>query len=285
MKPPEFAYHDPRTVDEVLDLLAREQEDASLLAGGQSLIPLLNMRLARPEVIIDLNRVDGLDRIEISPGSVTVGATTRLSGLERDARVADAIPVLPAAVRHVAHPQIRNRTTMGGTLCHADPAAELPTVAVALGARLRLLSKSGERTVPAEDFFESVFVTEKNADELLVSADFPRHPGMTFHYDEIARRQGDFPFAGLCLGLRIADGVVTEARAAAAGVADRPLRLIGLETALVGRPLRASVEAAVQAASAEVDPPADQHGTAAFRRGLLRTLVRRLADKFEEMPA
>jgi carbon-monoxide dehydrogenase medium subunit len=281
VKPPPFDYHDPRTVDDVLVLLAEHTDGASLLAGGQSLLPLLNMRLARPEVLVDLNRVEGLDTIEITDDAVRLGATVRLTTVERDPAVATALPVLVEAVSRVAHPQIRARTTVGGTLCHADPAAEVPVVAVALGADLHLASRGGTRVVPAEEFFETIFTTVKRPDELLVRADLPRRPGMVAHYDEISRRHGDFPFAGLCLGVGIVDGVVAEARAAAAGVASRPVRLPGLEGALLGRPLADAVTDAADAASAEIDPPSDHHGTAAFRRGLLRTLVRRLCARLD----
>jgi carbon-monoxide dehydrogenase medium subunit len=285
VKPPLFDYRDPTTLDEALDILADAERDVTVLAGGQSLLPLLNMRLARPDVVVDVNRVQGLDEITITDDAVTIGATVRLSTVERDTRLREVLPVLPEAAAFVAHPQIRNRTTIGGTLCHADPAAELPAVAVALDARLHLRSWEGGRTVPAAEFFQSMFLTAKRPDELLVAVEFPRHAGFTVVYDEVSRRHGDFPFAGLCLGVRVADGVVAEARAAAAGVAERPLRLTGLETALVGGPLGSTVDAAVAAASAEVDPPTDHHGTGAFRRGLLRTLVRTLANRLEEVTA
>lgn len=282
MKPPPFDYHDPRTVDDVLALLAEHTDVVSLLAGGQSLVPLLNMRLARPEIVVDLNRVEGLDTSAITEDSVSLGAMVRLGALEHDARVAAALPVLVEAVSWVAHPQIRVRSTVGGTCCHADPAAEVPTVAVALDATMHLRSHRGERAVPAEEFFETVFTTVKEPDELLVRVDFPRRPGMAIGYDEISRRHGDFPFVGLCLGLGFVDGVVAEVRAAAAGVASRPVRLPGLEAALLGRPLADAVEDAAEAASADIDPPSDHHGSTAFRRGLLRTLVRRLSARLEE---
>lgn len=285
MKPPRFDYERPSTIDEVLDLLAEHGDDASLLAGGQSLLPLLNMRFARPEVVIDLERVDGLDTIEVTAEAVVVGAGVRLAKLERDPEVAAALPVLARAASFVAHPQIRSRTTVGGSLCHADPAAELPCVAVATGARLRLRSSTGDRTVDAAEFFESVFMTSKRSDELLVAVEFPRSVDMVYHYGEIARRHGDFPFVGLCLGLALDGGLVTAVRAAAAGVADKPLRLEGLEQAFLGRSVAEAIESAAQAASGEAAPSDDQHGSAEFRRGVLRTLVRRLAEEFTEAVA
>lgn len=285
MKPPRFDYERPTTIDEVLDLLAAHGDDASLLAGGQSLLPLLNMRFARPEVVIDLGHVAGLDTIDVTPQAVVIGAGVRLARLERDSEVAAALPVLGRAAAFVAHPQIRSRTTIGGSLCHADPAAELPCVAIATGARLHLRSNSGDRTVDAVDFFESVFMTTKRSDELLVAVEFPRSVGMVYRYDEIARRHGDFPFVGLCLGFALDGGLVTAVRAAAAGVADRPLRLEGMEQAFVGRSVAEAIEPAAQAASAETAPSDDQHGSAEFRRGVLRTLVRRLAGEFTEAVA
>lgn len=282
MKPPIFDYQDPRTIDEALDGLATAQGDTAVLAGGQSLVPLLNMRLSRPDLVIDINSIAELDNIVVTPEAVTLGATARLSTIEHDPQVKRALPVLADASQLVAHPQIRNRTTIGGTLCHADPAAELPSVAVALDARLRLQSRSASRTVQAGEFFESFFTTTKNPDELLVAVDFPRRDGLITKYDEVSRRQGDFPFVGLCLGIRTDDGIAAEVRAAAAGIADHPVRLTALEQALLGRSPAAAMDDAVEAASSEITPPTDQHGTAEYRRGLLRTLVRRIINTFEE---
>ncbi|WP_138846144.1 FAD binding domain-containing protein [Rhodococcus pyridinivorans] len=282
MKPPLFEYEAPRTVDEALDLLADAQEGATILAGGQSLLPLLNMRFAGPDLVIDINRVQGLGDITITETTVSTGAIVRLATLENDPAIRSALPVLGTAASYVAHPQIRARTTIGGTLSHADPSAEMPTVAVALGATINLRSQSGSRAVAAEDFFESVFATSKSPDELIVSIDFPIRQGMTFVYDEISRRQGDFPFAGLCLGITLDSGLVTDVRAAGAGVADVPQRLHRLEGALRGNTISETIEDAVEAAGDEVDPPTDIHGTAAFRRSLLRTLVRRALTKLDE---
>ncbi|MCW2904512.1 MAG: carbon monoxide dehydrogenase medium chain, partial [Streptosporangiaceae bacterium] len=235
MKPPAFDYQEPRTLNEIVELLARADQDATVLAGGQSLVPLLNLRLARPDVVVDINRVPGLDGIEVADDAVTIGAMARLSALERDGALDDALPIVPEAIRLVAHPQIRNRTTLGGSLCHADPAAELPAVAIALDARLHLRSRDAGRTEDAADFFQSVFTTTRRPEELLTAVEFPRHPGFRFCFEEVARRHGDFPFVGLCLGVQIEDGVVTAARLAGAGIAERPLRLPVTEGALVGR--------------------------------------------------
>lgn len=282
MKPPPFAYESPRTLDEALELLQEHQDAATVLAGGQSLVPLLNMRFARPDLVVDINRVAGLDTVSITPDSVTLGATVRLALVEHDESLRQALPVLASAVSWVAHPQIRSRTTVGGTLCHADPSAEFPTVAVALGARMHLQSQGGKRVVEADDFFDSVFTTVKSPDELLVAVELPRRHGSRFVYDEIAQRRADFPYAGLCLGVVERSGAVVEARAAAAGISDTPQRLRALEEVLIGHPVAEGIDAAVGAASDEVDPPSDAHGSADFRRGLLRTLVRRSLTQLTE---
>jgi carbon-monoxide dehydrogenase medium subunit len=282
MKPPAFDYQEPRTLDEIVELLAQTDRDATVLAGGQSLVPLLNLRLARPDVVVDINRVPGLDGIEVTDDAVVLGAMGRLSTLERDPVLADALPIVPEAIRLVAHPQIRNRTTLGGSLCHADPAAELPAVAIALDARLHLRSRDAGRTEDAADFFQSVFTTTRRPEELLTAVEFPRHPGFRFCFEEVARRHGDFPFVGLCLGVQIEDGVVTAARLAGAGIAERPLRLPVTEGALVGRRLSGDLADVLEAASTEVDPPSDIHGTASFRRGLLRAVIRRAAARLDQ---
>lgn len=285
MKPPPFAYEAPQTLDEVLKLLSQHEDDMSILAGGQSLMPLLNMRLARPEVVVDINRVAGLDAVTVSDDSVRLGATVRLTSIEHDEQLQQVLPVLAQAASLVAHPQIRRRTTIGGTLCHADPAAEMPAVAVALGATILLRSVRGERAVAAEDFFDTVFMTSKAADELLVAVEFPRWQGWAFCYEEIAQRHGDFPYAGLCLGVQVRDGIVIDSRAAAAGVSDTPQRLPELEAALRAGGASLDVEAAARAAAGEIDPSDDAAGNPAFRRGLLRTLVRRQLTLLEDVHA
>ncbi len=294
MKPAVFSYLDPRTVEEALAALAEHGDDASVLAGGQSLIPLLNMRLARPEVVVDINRVAGLGELRHEPapppgagpgttaGAVRVGALVRAAQVERAAEVARALPVLTEAVRHIAHPQIRNRTTIGGNIAHADPSSELPAVLAALDGSVRLTRSAGERVVGWERFFVSVFATAREPDELVTEVIFPIPAGLRFRYVEFARHHGDFPVAGVCLGLRVASGVIAEARLAATGVADRPVRLREVERALAGQPVgAATARAAGELAASAVDPPADVHGTAAFRRGVTATLVRRTIESWD----
>ncbi|GEL27121.1 carbon-monoxide dehydrogenase medium subunit [Pseudonocardia sulfidoxydans NBRC 16205] len=282
MKPPVFDYLDPRTVDEVLDLLADQECDVAILAGGQSLVPLLNLRLARPDVVVDINRIAGLDQVAVTDSAVLIGAMARLSVLEHDGNLVEVLPVVPEAIGLVAHPQIRNRTTIGGSLCHADPSAELPAVAVALGATMHLRSSAGVREQSAAEFFQTVFTTSRRPDELLTAVEFPRHAGFRFCFEEVSRRHGDFPFVGLCLGLRVANGVVVEARLAVCGVAERPVRLAGAESAFVGMPLPSDLAPVLDAASSEVEPPTDTHGSSSYRRALLRTLLRRAVARFDQ---
>jgi carbon-monoxide dehydrogenase medium subunit len=275
MKPSPFAYHDPATVEEALDLLAEHREDAAVLAGGQSLIPLLNMRLAAPAVVVDIRRL-ALSGTEVGAGEVRVGATTRAADLERDAAVAEAIPCLMAALHEVGHPQIRNRTTIGGSVAHADPAAELPAVLVALGGSVTLRSAArGERVVAVGDFFQGALWTAREPDELVTGVAFPHVPGLST-FVEVARRPGDFALVGACLCLDVADGAVRDARVALSGVADRPVRVREAEDALRGRAVGEDAWAqARRATSGSISPGTDLHATGAYRASVAGVLVER----------
>ncbi|MFE7132818.1 FAD binding domain-containing protein [Streptomyces sp. NPDC057638] len=256
MKPVPFDYHLPRSVDEALELLRGPRPRPVPLAGGQSLVPLLNLRAVRPTAVLDLNRVPGLDGIEIGERGVRVGAMTRLSTLEHSAPLAEALPVLPATAARVAHPQIRHRATLGGTLCQADPAGQLSTVALALGAELTLRSVSGTRTVAATEFFTGAGTTALRAGELLTGITFPRDPLARHHFTSVTRRGGGgLPLAGLCATVVLDGTVATRLTLAASGVADRPLRLYAAERALTGAHLR----------------PAHPDGTGARTGGGIRT--------------
>jgi len=275
MKPPLFDYHEPRTVEDAVAALAPAGRDCSVLAGGQSLLPLLNLRRVRPNVVVDINRVAGLDGIRITADAVRIGTLARLRTLERDTSLREALPILPATAVLVAYPQIRTRSTLGGSLCHADPAAELPALAVALDARLHLRSALGTRIVDAGTFFRPASATSRGPGELLTEVEFARHPGFRFCFEEVTRG-GGFPLVGLCFGVATdGDGVVTAARLAGAGVADRPLRLRAAEQALIARRLPDDLGDVLDAVSAELTPPSNLHGTTAYRRGLMRTLLRR----------
>lgn len=281
MKPPVFDYQDPATIDEALGLLAGAGARATVLAGGQSLMPLLIMRRVRPSVLVDINKIAGLAEVVITPESVTIGAGARLADLLANRELAAALPCLRRVISLISHPQVRTRTMIGGSLSYADPAAELPALVVAMDATVYLRSQADSRSMRAADFFTGPYATARRPDELLTAVEFPRHPGLVTRFSEIARA-GDFPLVGLCLGLRVTGGTVAEARAAAAGVSDRPVRLPGLERALAGRSPTAAADDAALAASEETDPPTDQYATGSYRQGALRALVRRLASEFQE---
>ena len=278
MKPPRFDYHDPTTVEEVLDLLSEYGDDAKVLAGGQSLMPMLNFRLARPAHLVDINRVPALSAATASADTLTVGAMTRQRALERSAQVHDWCPLLRRALALVGHPPIRNRGTLGGSLAHADPAAELPAVALALDARLVLRRSSGRRVVPAKDFFVGQLATVTRPDELLVAVELPAWPRRTgYAIQEVAMRRGDFALGGLIAVLSFGvDGRIEAAWIVGFGLADRPIRIDAAEAVLLGT--EAADEAFAEAArlvSRAVDPPNDIHASADYRRRLAGVLTRR----------
>jgi len=230
MKPPRFSYHDPATAEEALGLLAAHGDAARVLAGGQSLMPLLNFRLARPGHVIDVNRVAALATVSPGPDSgLRIGALVRQRTLERSPLIRERSPMIGQAMPFVGHPQIRTRGTLGGSLAHADPAAELPAVMVALGARLTLRSARGQRTVAAEDFFVAALTTALAPDELLTEVALPPWPARTgSSVQEVAIRLGDFALGGVAAALTLdAQGRVAGARVVCFGVGPRPLRARG----------------------------------------------------------
>src|ERR1700759_645006 len=236
MKLPPVEYEAPTTVAEAVDLLAEHGDEASVLAGGQSLIPLLALRLARPEVLIDINRVDELSGVSAADGHVTIGAMTREYVAEESGTVADTLPLLAAALPLIGHEAIRSRGTIGGSLAHADPAAELPAVALALDAEFVGRSQSGERVIPAAEWFEGYLATARRPDEILVEVRFPAAaPGTGVSFQEVARRHGDFAMVGLAVSVTLADGVVSDTRLAFSGLADVPVRAAEAEALLVGQ--------------------------------------------------
>ena len=283
MKPAPFAYHRPGSVDEALALLAQHGGDAKPLAGGQSLIPAMNFRLARPAVLVDLNRLTTLAGIRGGTGGLRIGAMTRQRTVERDTTIAQHVPLLAEALPHIAHPQIRTRGTVGGSLAHADPAAELPAVMVALGATFELHSPRGKRSVPAEEFYTGLFTTALAADELLVEIAIPpRTPRSGSAFMEVARRHGDYALAGVAAVLTLDDaGRCREARIALLSVGDGPVLAIKAAKAITGEKPTADAiqEAADAAASKDVDPPGDIHASAAYRRQLVGVLVRRALQR------
>jgi carbon-monoxide dehydrogenase medium subunit len=282
MKPASFEYHDPETVGEVVRILAQYEGEAKIIAGGQSLMPLLNMRLARPQALVDLRRVPGLDYIRRENGGLAIGSLTRQRDVERSADVAELLPLLHAATRFIAHPQIRNRGTVGGSLAHADPAAELPAVALCLDARFTARGPAGERTLAAEEVFLTQLTTALTPTELLTEVWFPARPrGSGSAWIELARRHGDYALVGVAAVVTLAGDRIREARLALTGVGDRPVRARAAEARLAGEPIAPGVLAeAAEALRRGIDPGSDIHATAAYRRhvaGVLAGRVIRLA--------
>jgi CO/xanthine dehydrogenase FAD-binding subunit len=278
MKPPPFEYDDPRTLDEALGLLAEHGYEAKVLAGGQSLVPLLNFRLARPERLVDLNGIGELDYLRFENGTLRIGAMTRHSTLERSAEVAQRVPLLTEAVKLVGHVQIRNRGTVGGSVAHADPAAELPVAFAALGARFHARSKTGQRSLSPEEFFRTYLTTALEPDELLTEIEVPvPPPGSGFAFVEFARRHGDFALGGAAVQAVVGnDGRCESAAVALLGAAPTPLRRPEVEALLAGRALDETTAAdAGRQAVVDIDPSGDIHGSSEYRRGLAEVMVRR----------
>jgi carbon-monoxide dehydrogenase medium subunit len=277
VKPAPFEYYAPTTVDEVTRLLHELGDEAKLLAGGQSLIPMLNLRLARFGALIDIGRVASLRRVERVNGHVAVGAAVRQSALEAGDVVGRDIPLLAAATPLIGHFQIRNRGTIGGSLAHADPAAEYPAVALALDAQLDVVGPAGERTVPAGAFFQGTWETALAPDELLTAVRFPVWGGHSgFAVEEVARRHGDFAIAGCACGVQVSEGRIGRAAIALFGVAAIPVRAVEAEHALVGTAAEAVDAASVgRLAADELDPPDDLHASGALRRRIAAAVVSR----------
>ncbi len=277
MKLPPVEYEAPTTVAEAVDLLAERADEASVLAGGQSLIPLLALRLARPDVLIDINGIAGLSGVSAADGQVTIGATTREYVAEESKTVADAVPLLAAALPLIGHEAIRSRGTIGGSLAHADPAAELPAVARALDAEFVVRGRSGTRVIPAAEWFEGYLMTSRRSDELLVEVRFPAAgPGTGVSFEEVARRHGDFAIVGLATSLVLSGGVISDARLAFAGLSDVPVRAAAAEDLLVGeRPSAGLFDEAARLATEDVDPPGDLHGSSQYRKAVAAVVVRR----------
>lgn len=286
MKPAPFEYHVPDSVADAVGLLAEHADECKVLAGGQSLVPMLALRLTRFEHIVDLNRVDELAGVSRTNGTLRVGAMTRQRAVERDPGVAAVVPLLAAAVPFIGHSQIRNRGTIGGSIAHADPASELPAVALALGAELEIASAAATRRVPATEFFEGTWTTCLADDELLVAVHFPVWEGRCgFAFEEVARRSGDFALAGVATAVEVDDdGIVQRAALGLLGMGGTPLRPLAAEAAIVGRAPNASdLDEIATLAVSDLDPPDDVHGSSAYRRRIGAHLVRRtLARAIEE---
>lgn len=281
MKPAAFEYHAPRSLDEALALLA-EHGDAKVLAGGQSLVPMMNFRLVTPSIIVDLNRTVGLDGIEELEQGLALGAMVRQSRLESDPIIARRAPLLAEAMPFVAHPQIRYRGTLGGSLAHADPAAELPAVAIALEAQLKLASQAGERTVPAAGFFTGLFTTALEPAELLVQVILPPLPPRAgWSFQEVSRRHGDYALAGVAAVVGLdAVGRCSHARIVFLGLGPSPIAASGAAGLLVGvEPTAEAIASVAREIDAEIDPGTDIHASADFRRHLAGVLTRRALEQ------
>jgi aerobic carbon-monoxide dehydrogenase medium subunit len=277
MKLPQVEYEAPTTIDEAIDLLASYVDEASVLAGGQSLIPLLALRLARPAVLIDINGVSELSGVSATDGHVAVGAMTREYVAEESGIVADTVPLLAAALPLIGHEAIRSRGTIGGSLAHADPAAELPAVARALDAEFVVRGPTDERVIPAAEWFEGYLTTSRRPDELLLEVRFPTAaPGTGISFREVARRHGDFAIVGLAASLTLSEGAISDARLAFAGLSDVPVRAAAAEDLLAGeRPSAELFEEAARRVTDDLDPPADLHGSSDYRKKVAAALVRR----------
>lgn len=278
MKLPAFDYASPTSLAEAIGLLAAGAGSAKAIAGGQSFVPVLAFRLAAPSLLVDLRRIPGLDRIEIDADGVRLGAKVRWRDIQDDARLSAAQPLLAAAIAHVAHYQIRNRGTVGGSLAHADPAAEMPGIAVSCDAQIVVQGSAGTRIVPAGEFFIGALSTVLAPDELIVEVRLPHWPaGRRWAFEEFALRRGDFALAGVAVYYDVdAAGCALNAHVGVIGACSRPHRLPGAEAVLNGRRIDAdAILDAARAAAAEVSPPDDLHASATYRRALVGTLLER----------
>lgn len=281
MKPAPFKYAAPDSVPETLTLLRAYGRDGKLLAGGQSLVPLLNMRLARPSVIIDLNAVRELSYIKEDNGEVVIGAMTRQRDAELSPVVRRKLPLLAEALGYVGHPQIRNRGTIGGSIAHADPSAELPAVVAALGARMVARGPKGRRSLDPEEFFLALLTTALGPDELLVEVRFPAHQKMGTAFLEVARRHGDYALAGVAATLSPDGDAIHDCRLTFAGVGPGPVRIAEAEAAVIGKHLTPQILDEVRKIVTDrLDPDSDVHASVEYRKhvaGVLAARALRLA--------
>jgi CO/xanthine dehydrogenase FAD-binding subunit len=282
LKPAPFKYLAAESAEEALAALEEYGGEAKILAGGQSLVPLMNLRLAAPSVLVDLNGVAELGGLRLN-GALEVGAVTRQAAVERSAEAAEIAPMLVDALRYVAHPAVRSRGTIGGTVAHADPAAEIPAVLLALGGEIVARGPGGERAIAADDFFVSYFTTTLDESEIVTHVRIPRPPDrLRWGFLEVARKHSDFALVGVALAADVGDaGECSSARIALFGVADRPVRARRAEEALVGRSLgdTGARGDAARLASEEIEPREDGHATREYRRNVAGVLVRRALEQ------
>ena len=276
MKPSKFQYHAPTTVDDAVGLLSEHADEAKVLAGGQSLVPMMSLRLATFGHVVDLNRVEGLDAIGRTNGHVRVGALVRQSTAEHDTTVATSAPLVARALPHVGHFQIRNRGTIGGSIAHADPASELPAVALALDATVEVAGPGGTREIAAADFFEGTWQTTLDDDEILTAVRFPVWDGASgFAVEEVARRHGDFALCGAVCAVTLDGATVTRAAIGLFGVGPTPVRATAAEQALVAGGATTDLTAIGREAADPLDPSGDNHASGAYRKQVTAVVVRR----------
>ncbi len=280
MKPAAFDYVAADSLDAAAAALSRAGGDGKVLAGGQSLMPMLNFRLVRPSILIDINRIPGLAYVEATGDAVRIGALTRHHAIETSPVVEAHLPVLTAAMQHVAHLAIRNRGTIGGSLSHADPAAELPMMAMLLDARIGIQSCGGRRTEQARDFFVGSLATTLGEDEIVTDVEFPKlEPGTGWAFEEVARRAGDFALAAVGVTISVSDGRADQVRIGMMGVGETPLRAPEAEALLSGRSMDAArLDEAVASIQSGVEPNSDLHASGDYRRHLVGALARRAVD-------
>ena len=278
MKPAPFEYVAPHSVEEALAALQQNIPDGRILAGGQSLMPLLNLRLTKPKILVDLNGISALEGIRETAGSISIGAMTRQRRVERASLVQERCPVLAEAIRHIGHVAIRHRGTIGGSLVHADPAAELPAVALALEAKFEVARDGIDRTIPAEEFFIDYLTTALAPDEILRQIVFPIvRPSSGYALEEVTRRHGDFAIAGVVAIVDVNDaGKIADARVALFGVASSPVRARKVEGALIGQePDEDTIPGAAALVEDFLDPPGDIHASSAYRKHVAAVLTAR----------
>jgi CO/xanthine dehydrogenase FAD-binding subunit len=278
MKPSQFAYQKPSTLDDALALIAANAGETKLLAGGQSLIPMMNFRVAAPEMLIDINGLTELDYLKSDGGRLLIGALTRHNTLAKSKLVGQLCPLIPQAYHYIAHETIRNRGTIGGNLSHADPASEMPAVMLALDAQMTLRSAQQQRVVPADAFFEGMFTTALQPDEMLVEIAVPvASNGQRTAFQEVSPRQGDFALCGLAIVLTVTGNQCSDVRIACCGIGDRAMRLRDVEAWLNGRAADpATAKACGDLAAQAVEPMSDSKASAEYRRQLIRVLTTRM---------
>jgi CO/xanthine dehydrogenase FAD-binding subunit len=277
MKPPAFDYIAADSIAMAVKALAQAGDDAKIIAGGQSLVPMLNFRMLRPSVLVDINRIAGLDAIAETSEAIRVGALTRHYQLETSPLIARHLPVLSCAMTHVAHLAIRNRGTIGGSLAHADPAAELPMMALLLDAELHIASAAGERKVDARDFFLGALTVDLAAGEIITGVVLPKLPPRTgWGFEEVARRHGDFALAAVAATLTVSGSTIEQARIALTGVGPKALRAHEAEGLLIGQALEGGlIDRVIDAVRTTIEPETDLHASSDYRRHLAGVLAGR----------